>query len=101
MQRRHFPVLTLFVSLACHTCRIFANAPEHLRSFMERALDMKRRAVAEGDQPYGAVVMKDGQIVAESPSRVITKKRRCPMSNARPCAWPPWHSGPTTWRVAC
>ena len=52
--------------------RTFAQAAHTLRSFMDRAFEMKRRAVAEGDQPYGAVVVKDGRIVAESPSRVIT-----------------------------
>lgn len=41
---------------------------------MERAFEMKQRAVAEGDQPYGAVVVKDGRIIAESPSRVVTAK---------------------------
>lgn len=30
--------------------------------------------MAEGDQPYGAVVLKDGRIIAESPSRVVTAK---------------------------
>lgn len=41
---------------------------------MERAFEMKRRAVAAGDQPYGAVVVRDGRILAESPSRVVTAK---------------------------
>ena len=51
-----------------------ADAPPTggLRSFMERAFEMKRRALAAGDQPYGAVVVKDGRIIAESPSRVVT-----------------------------
>lgn len=52
--------------------RTFAQAAHTMRSFMDRAFEMKRRAVAEGDQPYGAVVVKDGHIVAESPSRVVT-----------------------------
>lgn len=43
-----------------------------MRNFMDRAFEMKRRAIAEGDQPYGAVVVRDGRIIAESPSRVIT-----------------------------
>ena len=41
---------------------------------MERAFEMKQRAVTGGDQPYGAVVVKDGRIIAGSPSRVVTAK---------------------------
>ena len=52
--------------------RAFAQALQSMRGFMDRAFEMQRRAVAAGDQPYGAVVVKDGRIVAESPSRVIT-----------------------------
>lgn len=42
-------------------------------AFMDRAFAMKRRAEAEGDQPYGAVVVLDGHIVAEAPSAVVTQ----------------------------
>ena len=42
--------------------------------FMEHALEMKRIAVEAGDQPYGAVVVKDGHIVGEGPSRVVTRQ---------------------------
>jgi guanine deaminase len=42
------------------------------RELMERAFEMKRRAVGSGDQPYGAIVVKDGQVVGEGPSRVVT-----------------------------
>ncbi len=38
---------------------------------MDEALAMRRLATAAGDQPYGAVVVKDGEIVGEGPSRVI------------------------------
>jgi tRNA(Arg) A34 adenosine deaminase TadA len=41
-------------------------------AFARRAFAMKRRAEQEGDQPYGAVVVKAGRIVGEAPSRVIT-----------------------------
>ena len=46
-----------------------AATPE---AFTHRAFAMKRRAEQEGDQPYGAVVVKAGRIVGEAPSRVIT-----------------------------
>ncbi len=42
------------------------------RKWMARAGEMKRIAVTAGDQPYGAVVVKDGRIVGEGPSRVVT-----------------------------
>lgn len=42
------------------------------RAFMDRAVALRDRAVAAGDQPYGAVVVKDGKIVGEGPSRVIS-----------------------------
>ena len=51
-----------------------AQSQAQLRGFMERAFEMKQRAVTEGDQPYGAVVVKDGRIIAGSPSRVVTAK---------------------------
>lgn len=44
------------------------------KTFMARAVEMRQMAVKEGDQPYGAVVVKDGKIVGEGPSRVITGK---------------------------
>ncbi len=40
---------------------------------MARAFAMKRRAEAEGDQSYGAVVVLDGRIASEAPSAVVTK----------------------------
>ena len=41
-------------------------------AFMARAQKMKNLALATGDQGYGAVVVKDGRIVAQAPSRVVT-----------------------------
>jgi len=41
-------------------------------AFMQRAQKMKNLALATGDQGYGAVVVKDGLIVAQAPSRVVT-----------------------------
>ena len=39
---------------------------------MARAEEMRRAAVAAGDQGFGAVVVKDGKIIGEGPSRVVT-----------------------------
>ena len=41
-------------------------------AFMARAREMKARALAAGDQGYGAVVVKAGLIVGLGPSRVVT-----------------------------
>ncbi len=41
-------------------------------AFMRRAARMREAALAAGDQGYGAVVVKDGRIVGEAPSRVVT-----------------------------
>jgi tRNA(Arg) A34 adenosine deaminase TadA len=42
--------------------------------FARRALELRDQAARMGDQPYGAVVVKDGKIVGEAPSRVITNR---------------------------
>ena len=39
---------------------------------MERAFEMRRRAIERGDQPYGAVIVKEGRIVGEGVSAVVT-----------------------------
>lgn len=73
MQRRRFTAFILAGSAAtAGTAR--AQPQPAMGGFMERAFEMKRRAVAAGDQPYGAVVVRDGRILAESPSRVVTAK---------------------------
>ena len=41
-------------------------------AFMERAEEMRRQAVAAGDQAYGAVVVRERLIVGQSRSRVVT-----------------------------
>ena len=41
---------------------------------MKRAFAMRRKAVQSGDQPFGAVIVKNGRIVGEGPSRVITNQ---------------------------
>ncbi len=41
--------------------------------FIERAFAMRQRALDAGDRGYGAIVVKAGSVVAEAPSRVITR----------------------------
>jgi guanine deaminase len=42
--------------------------------FMKRAFEMRRVAQQSGDQAFGAVIVKDGRIVGEGPSRVVTHR---------------------------
>ena len=49
-------------------------APAEHREFIAAAFRMKDDAVRAGDQPFGAVVVKDGRILGFGPSRVVLKK---------------------------
>jgi tRNA(Arg) A34 adenosine deaminase TadA len=40
-------------------------------AFLERARSLRDAALAGGDQPYGAVVVRDGRIVGEGQSQVV------------------------------
>ena len=40
-------------------------------AFMQRAFAARDEAVRAGDQPYGAVLVKDGRIIGWGPSRVV------------------------------
>ena len=51
---------------------LIARPEELAKGFMMKAFEMKREAVASGDQAYGAVVVKDDRIVSAAPSRVVT-----------------------------
>jgi tRNA(Arg) A34 adenosine deaminase TadA len=39
--------------------------------FMARARAMRDAAVASGDQPYGAVVVHNGELIVSAPSQVV------------------------------
>ena len=43
-------------------------------AFIERAFKMRRQAIETGDQAYGAVVVRDGIIVGQSPSHVVVHR---------------------------
>jgi len=58
--------------IAAWSTRAKAAAAEH-RKFIEAAFKMKDEAVRAGDQPYGAVLVKDGRIIGFGPSRVVLK----------------------------
>ena len=43
-------------------------------AFARRALDLRDEALRRGDQPYGAVVVRNGEIVGEGVSAVVTDR---------------------------
>lgn len=51
-----------------------ATAPNAHQPFVQRAFEMRRRAIERGDQPYGAVIVKDGRVIGEGVSAVITNQ---------------------------
>ena len=51
-----------------------AVSPEAVRTFIAEAERMKREAVAKGDQPFGAVVVRGSEIAGYGPSRVVTNR---------------------------
>jgi len=61
------------LALAGRTRALASPAAEH-REFIAAAFRMKDEAIAKGDQPYGAVVVRDGAIIGFGPSRVVLKK---------------------------
>ena len=68
-----------FLSLVGCTAagRMLATPPASAsgtRHFAAEAARMKSEAVAKGDQPYGAVLVRDGAIIGYGPSRVITDR---------------------------
>ena len=66
------------VVLAIAAVALFAPrakaAPAEHQEFIEAAFRMKDEAVRAGDQPFGAVVVKDRRIIGFGPSRVIARK---------------------------
>ena len=44
------------------------------RRFMAEAMRARKDAIAAGDQPYGAVLVKDNRIIGRGPSRVVVDR---------------------------
>jgi tRNA(adenine34) deaminase len=63
---------SVIAALAVLASGAAATASEH-RDFIAAAFKMREEAVARGDQPYGAVVVKHGRIIGYAPSRVVLK----------------------------
>jgi tRNA(Arg) A34 adenosine deaminase TadA len=50
-----------------------AQASTTLAQAMRRAIALRDEALQAGDQPYGAVVWRAGEVVGSAPSRVVTR----------------------------
>jgi tRNA(Arg) A34 adenosine deaminase TadA len=48
-------------------------APAEHHDFIAAAFRMRDEAIRAGDQPYGAVIVRDGRIIGFGPSRVVLK----------------------------
>ncbi|NNU42854.1 nucleoside deaminase [Ramlibacter sp. B156] len=65
-------LLVLSASLAAPWFRTDAAPPQ--RRWYEAAEAMRRLALSQGDQPYGAVVVQGDRIVGQGPSRVLQRQ---------------------------
>jgi tRNA(Arg) A34 adenosine deaminase TadA len=63
---------TLSSPFAQAAAEVFGS-PEAQRRWYAAAVAQKALAEAAGDQPYGAVLVLDGAIVGEGPSRVLSR----------------------------
>ena len=67
---------------------------------MGLALDEARRAAAIGEVPVGAVVVKDGRVIAAAGNRPREERIRPPMPNSSPSAAPAKPSATSASRAA-
>ncbi len=58
-------------SLALGSDAIVQPASPGASAFIDRAFEMRRLAVDKGDQPYGAIIVRDNSIIGQSWSRVV------------------------------
>lgn len=72
---RRRTVLAGAVALAagalCPAARAQASGRAPETRWYEAAAEMRRLALSWGDQPYGAVIVLDGTLVGQGPSRVV------------------------------
>ena len=71
---RRSAIAVIVAAIAGVATRARAAAPPEHREFIAAAFKMKEEAVRLGDQPFGAVVVKDGRILGFGPSRVVLKR---------------------------
>jgi tRNA(Arg) A34 adenosine deaminase TadA len=61
-------------AMAAFIARAQTLAAAGRHEFIEAAFAMREQALRAGDQPYGAVLVRDGRIVGFGPSRVIVNR---------------------------
>src|SRR5688572_20710906 len=71
--RRSAMIVTAAAMLGLAT-RAKAAVPDEHHDFIAAALRMRDEAVRLGDEPYGAVVVRDRRIIGYGPSRVVLKQ---------------------------
>jgi tRNA(adenine34) deaminase len=71
---RRTALVTIAAAGAAMATRAKAAPPEQHREFIAAAFRMRDEAVRAGDQPFGAVVVKQSRILGFGPSRVMLKK---------------------------
>jgi tRNA(Arg) A34 adenosine deaminase TadA len=49
-----------------------SNEPDHSK-YIRKAIDLSRRAVLSGNHPFGAILVKDGEILLEAENAVDTE----------------------------
>jgi len=76
LRRRHWLVLCAIPAVP----GVRADVASPDRRWYEAAEAMRRLALSGGDQPYGAVVVQNGRIVGQAPSRV--RQRNDPNAHA-------------------
>src|SRR5262249_54149042 len=75
LDRRHFALATVGSLVAFFpTVRPATARNAAPQKYVAEAARMKREAVANGDQPFGAVVVMDDTIVGYGPSRVVSDR---------------------------
>ena len=60
------------------------NFTEEQKAYMQRAIDLSIKSVKNGGGPFGAVIVKDGKIIAEASNRVTLDND--PTAHAEVCA---------------
>ena len=68
------PPPTALPSATPHTLEIVQPTTPSPEAFSQYAVEMRRLAVATGDQSFGAIIVKDNRVVGLGPSRVIVNR---------------------------
>ena len=56
--------------------------------FMKKAIELSKAAVEHGNEPFGAVLVKDGKIVFTNENQIYTKQQNSPIISSLSIAYP-------------